>query len=77
MATRRKNTYYVQRRFAGVGKLYRSLHTDRKGLADARENMLAAIHQQGHYELSEPLPTANRQSNGSRSTSAPVVSLSW
>lgn len=52
MATKRGNgIYYVQRTFQGVGKIYRSIHTRKKGRAQARERVLVSLHQQGRGEL--------------------------
>ena len=52
MPTQRANgRYYVQRTFPGVGKVYRSLRTDRKARAQCRERMLESLHQQGQGAL--------------------------
>lgn len=52
MPTQRSNgRYYVQRTFPGVGKVYKSLHTDRKARAVSRERVLVSLAQQGRHEL--------------------------
>lgn len=51
MPTQRGNRYYVQRTFSGVGKIYKSLHTDRKGIARRREEALLALHRHGHHDI--------------------------
>jgi integrase len=52
MPTRRANgVFYVKRTFKGVGSVYKSLGTKRKGQATAREAALISLHQQGRYEL--------------------------
>ena len=52
MATRRGNgIHYVKRTFPGVGKVYKSLGTRKKGRAQVLEAMLVSLHGQGRVEL--------------------------
>lgn len=52
MPTQRKNErYYVKRSFPGIGQIYRSLHTDRLGIARRREEALLSLHRQGHHDV--------------------------
>ncbi|MFH1764905.1 MAG: site-specific integrase [Gemmatimonadota bacterium] len=52
MPTRRGNgVFYVKRTFPGVGSVYRTLGTKRKGRATVREAALGSLHRQGRYEL--------------------------
>lgn len=43
--------YYFRRTLGGIGRVYQSLGTDRKGLARRREEALVAAHRQGHHDL--------------------------
>jgi integrase len=52
MPTERSNgRYYIKRKVPGIGDVYRSLHTDRKGLARKREDMLLALAAQGRQDV--------------------------
>ena len=54
MPTRRKDrggTYYVKRRFRGVGQIFRSLGTRNKGRATRLEDVLVSLYDQGRAEL--------------------------
>lgn len=53
MPTWRSQTghYYVKRRLDGFGQVYRSLKTERKGLARRREQALLNAHRQGHHDV--------------------------
>lgn len=41
-------TYYIQRTLPPLGRVYKSLRTDRKRVADRREKALTAAHEMGH-----------------------------
>lgn len=52
MPTERPNgRYYIQRKVPGIGKVYRSLRTDRKRLATKREDMILALAHQGRQAV--------------------------
>jgi len=52
MPTQRANgRFYIKRNLPGVGRLYKSLHTDRKAVARRCEDALVSLHQQGRHEL--------------------------
>lgn len=52
MATQRSNgRYYVQRKLPGIGSVYRSLGTDRKGVARRRESALLALAERGRADV--------------------------
>lgn len=50
MPTKRGNVYYIKRRMPGLGDVYRSLGTKRKGLARKREEMLMDLASRGNLE---------------------------
>jgi len=52
MPTERGNgRYYIKRKVPGIGKVYRSLGTERKRLATKREDMLLSLAQQGRQDV--------------------------
>jgi integrase len=52
MPTQRSNgIYYVKRRLAGIGPIYRSLGTRNKGRAATLEKMLVSLHDQGRLDI--------------------------
>lgn len=52
MPTQRSNgRYYVQRKVPGVGDIYRSLRTDRKGVARRREDAVLALAERGRGDV--------------------------
>lgn len=51
MPTLRGRVYYVKRRFRGIGPVYRSLGTKRKGRAVQLETMLVTLHDGGRSDL--------------------------
>lgn len=52
MPTERSNgRYYVQRRVPGVGDVYRSLRTERKGVARRREDAILALAERGRSDV--------------------------
>lgn len=52
MPTQRANgRFYIKPKVPGVGQVYRTLGTDRKGLARRREDMLLALARQGHQSV--------------------------
>ena len=51
MATLRGNRYYLDRRFAGVGRIHRSLRTSRATRARTLESMLEKLHERGQVVL--------------------------
>ena len=49
---KRQTGYYrIKRKLPGIGHVDRSLRTDRKGIADRREQALLAAHREGHHEV--------------------------
>lgn len=51
MATQRGNVYYIDRKFAGIGRVHRSLRTENAKRASVLESMLVSLHGQGRVQL--------------------------
>ncbi|MFC1530973.1 tyrosine-type recombinase/integrase [Gemmatimonadota bacterium] len=51
MPTKRRDTYYIDMRFKGLGRVHKSLSTRNRKRAAALESMLATLHHRGRLDL--------------------------
>jgi integrase len=51
MPTKRRDTYYIDKRFRGLGRIHKSLGTRNSKRAAALESMLATLHHRGRLDL--------------------------